>query len=632
MKKIFLIPLFLLVASSCAPSSPSSSEQSQSSSSESSEETSSSMSSETNQLDLIWDEQYSDDYTDIEKEDIVSSKVFYDDSYIDDYSVDFANRNDLKFEFETEDKTRFVNSSDGYAVTLPGVDAEFDYSLSAYRTQAKYNDTVLTISFEQSSTYGNHQSGWEIYRDEWLIRYIDNPIFLEDNDLEYTHQTEKSSAVIEGYEVQTFSIVINDNENIEHPYYNISVVRKDKSYIKFFLFVSKSKTDNRLEHMEMIKSFKEVDDFGTSRNRLGTLELKENPNWNEETQNYFNYLLDKNTFDFGFFRYSLPGDNEPHLRDEAVEKTITHLDWVKETMDYEVEIIPTYTHLGFYTTDTYFPVQAAKELAGGNGFNGKPVLQFTLQYTRTNNNLSLGNTTNNHTPVYDVLRGYYDDYFRQMAAHLKEYEKPVLFRLNNEMNTDWTSYSGIISLLDPDIFQMSWRRCYDIFQEEGVDNCIWIFNPVADTCPYSSWGEDMCYFPGVDYVQALGLTRYEMLNDDVNSLTFAQGYGESSRLYRKNRNVWADYPWIISEFGCGSGGNTTGQLYRNEATQAQWVEDMFNMFSNKETYPSVENIAVAVWFDCNDVVGDGLIENALQIVPQLSLTIEAFKQGLAKIK
>mgnify|MGYP003511909514 CR=1 FL=1 len=134
-------------------------------------------------------------------------------------------------------------------------------------------------------------------------------------------------------------------------------------------------------------------------------------------------------------------------------------------MDFDVELAPTYTHLGFYDTDTHFPLTAAKLIAEGNGFNNLPVLQYTLQYTRNNNNLSIYNTTDNYTPVYDVLRGEYDDYFRYNASLIKQYGKPVLFRLNNEMNTDWTSYSGIMTLLDPDIFKLTWQYLYNIFEE-----------------------------------------------------------------------------------------------------------------------------------------------------------------------
>lgn len=114
--------------------------------------------------------------------------------------------------------------------------------------------------------------------------------------------------------------------------------------------------------------------------------------------------------------------------------------------------------------------------------------------------------------MFDILRGRHDEAFRRLAKDIKAYGKPVLFRLNNEMNTDWTSYCGMITLLDPDIFVMTWQRLYDIFEEEGVDNCIWIWNPIADSCPYSSWGEDLCYNPGTEYFQLLGATSYEMNN------------------------------------------------------------------------------------------------------------------------
>ena len=41
-------------------------------------------------------------------------------------------------------------------------------------------------------------------------------------------------------------------------------------------------------------------------------------------------------------------------------------------------------------------------------------------------------------------------------------------------------------------------------------NAIWIWNPFGTTYPYCSWGEDLCYFPGAEYVQLLGGTSYEM--------------------------------------------------------------------------------------------------------------------------
>ena len=230
------------------------------------------------------------------------------------------------------------------------------------------------------------------------------------------------------------------------------------------------------------------------------------------------------------------------------------------------------------------------------------------------------------------VRGEYDDYFDRLAKDVKQYGKPVLFRLNNEMNTDWTSYCGMMTLLDPDIFRLTWIRLYEAFEANGVDNCIWIFNPIAVSCPYSNWGEDLCYMPGIDYVQALGITRYEMLNDLATYTTFKKGYSE---LYEKNRNYWMNYPWIVSEFGCAAGGAITESgelttLYRNKLTQAEWVKEMFDCMADKENNEFCKKITAMVWFNCNDY-NQGLIMNSLYLHSSLTETFQALKEGLKKV-
>lgn len=574
-----------------------------------------------------WADEYADTINSFTKESVNETKVFYDGAYLEENLEKFSKKSDIKYEFVSEDKLRFVNSSDGYAVTFPSKDVEIDYSLSKYRVQAKYNDTVLTISYEHSNPYGNSKISWFTYKTEWITRYIDNEKYLKDNNLEYSSSVITSTDIINGYEVITYPIHIKDSKDIEYPYYNISIVRQEKEYIDFYLFVSKSTSDQTIAHQEMLKSFKEVKAFGVSDNYVGSYEMKENPLWNSETKAYYNYLLKEDTFDFGFFRWSLADDTDPNYRDTYLNRAIEANQFIKDNMNYDVEIQPTYTHIGWYDEDHYFPTHSANTIAGGNGFNGKPVLQFTFQFTRNNNNVSTANKESNYTPMFDILRGNYDEYFKVLAKQVKDYGKPVLFRLNNEMNTDWTSYSGIMSLLDPDIFRLTWIRMYEIFDEEGVDNCIWIFNPISKSCPYSSWGEDLCYMPGVEYVQALGLTHYEMQNDS-NYNSFTKCY--SGELYQKNKTAWANYPWIISEFGCGSGGDSDGlELYRYSQNQAKWVEDLFNVFSNKQNNEFASKICAAVWFNCNDVAGDSIV-NALNI-DNVPITIKAFKEGFEKL-
>ena len=190
----------------------------------------------------------------------------------------------------------------------------------------------------------------------------------------------------------------------------------------------------------------------------------------------------------------------------------------------------------------------------------------------------------------------------------------------------------MITLLDPDIFQMTWIRLYEVFEKNNIDNCIWIFNPIAVSCPYSSWGEDLCYMPGTDYVQALGLTRYEMLNDLNTMKSFKDGY---TILYEKNKDYWMNYPWVVSEFGCAAGGAITEDgnltvLYRNKDVQAKWVKDMFECLTNKDKNEFCKKISVMVWFNANDYQ-DGKILNSLYLDSRLTDTFAAFKEGFAKI-
>ena len=93
---------------------------------------------------------------------------------------------------------------------------------------------MLTITHETSNPYGTNSSSWHTYLNEWVNRYVDNPKYLEDNNLKYTRDVITSTSILEGYEVITYSILINDNQNVDKPYYDISIVRKEKEYVEFF--------------------------------------------------------------------------------------------------------------------------------------------------------------------------------------------------------------------------------------------------------------------------------------------------------------------------------------------------------------------------------------------------------------
>ena len=538
---------------------------------------------------------------------------------------------DTRYLFTGESSTRAVVLSEGYAVTLPGNDVSADFSLGKLRS--KYSGSldgknyVLTLTYENKNPYGANEHGLiETYYKEWLTLYLESVDFLAANAIRRTRQCGVTTELLEGFTVNYYDMVINVNSKIDMPYYSIAVVRPTNLYNHFWLFVLKPDSDMHEQMDSIVASFKELTETkeGASVNNVGSYELKIPDFWNEETRAYYDKMMNSDTVELGAF---------------YAGNSVEYKDWLEEqigTMDYFM----TYCHLGWYSSTTDMNLDLVTEQAGGNGFNGKPMLEFTYQFTKTNNALG------GETPMYDILRGRYDTQFRKLAQDLKSYGHPVLFRLNNEMNTDWTSYCGMQTMLDPDVFIATWQRLYNIFIEEGVDNCIWVFNPIATSCPYSNWGDMLNYFPGEDYVQMIGLTSYQMNTGDVNNFpSFKTMYTE---LYDKNTPYFDNYPAVIGEFGCAAGGDYTysydkgayvvpDNLETRKQLQAKWITGMFDCFMHKNDpgYEFCKNIKVAIWFSANDyatINGMNEIVNHLQLDDSMPLALRAFREGYDKLK
>ncbi len=592
---------------------------------------------ENRDISLIWKNAYADATNGLATlADIERASYYYDNRAVKDFSAPAASA-DSKQIFFNETHARVVNLAGGYAMTLPFTEFEADYSLSALRSRYVGEDFVLNVSQEDQSPYADNATGWNIYLTEWIERYVADDSFLNSNNLSRVRAISTSATKLSGYTVKQYDVVINNNAGIDMPYYHIAVIRKNNEYVKFHLLVMKSAVPRQTAMDAIVRSFKELAPVGKEKNAQGAYACEIPDEWNEETRAYYNKLMTQSATDWGFFSASMvdSGDSSYTANGNTIQ---TEYDRLSTALDYDYEIMPTYTHIGWYSDLNYFPLAHANRFAGGNGFNGKPVLQFTYQFTTSNNTNLAG-----YTPVFDVMRGKYDEHFRQLARDIKKYGKPVLFRLNNEMNTDWTSYGGIVTLLDPDIFVNTWERLYAIFEEEGVDNCIWIFNPIAGTTPYCDWGEYLCYMPDPECVQALGLTAYE----NANGTTLTSFEDHYRTLYEKNTPYFDHYPAIISEFAVGAGGEKlydwgiggwkTTTLGRNAAKQAAWVDAMFECFAHRDEpgYEFVKNIKGAVWFSCNDyaaIDNVNYITNYLKLDSSLTATLNALKRGLANEK
>ena len=139
-------------------------------------------------LNGYWNDEYSDSVNKITASELNKSYVFYNGDYLTE-EKELANRKDIKYEFYTEDKLRFVNSSEGYALTIPTAEVEIDYSLSDYRVQLTFDGSILSASYENSNPYGNTLGGWTTYSTEWLNRYIANPLYMSATNEAYVDGT-----------------------------------------------------------------------------------------------------------------------------------------------------------------------------------------------------------------------------------------------------------------------------------------------------------------------------------------------------------------------------------------------------------------------------------------------------------
>jgi hypothetical protein len=528
-------------------------------------------------------------------------------------------RDDVKYVFHAEHSARVVNVADGYALTLPKPFTP-DFSRSALSSRYTGSSYILRVSVEDKGLYANTESGWEITREEF-DRYFANDSYLRENGLIRTRPAQVNTGILPGYTVYRYSIKIGNRPGVEYPYYNIAAIRQNNEYNRYVMLHYKSRQNDNERFDRILSSFTAFTPSGRAQNDKTPFEPVVNPNWNAETKAYYDLLRGQETVSWGMFG------------------TLNDFNWLQNTLEVAFDVIATYGHINLPGSRVRFTDPAVVNFAGGNGFNGLPVLQFSPQFTRNNNNT----VTSSDTPMFDIMNGDYDAQFRRMANDIKAYGKPVLFRLNNEMDTGHVSYCGHFNLSDPDIFVQTWERLYRIFEEEGVDNCIWVFNPEMVTWYQTKWEHWLHYLPDIRMVNVFGVHSYEMGNDD-DFISFDRRY---RRLYEAAAPYFINFPWGIGEFACGSGGEVrrdwnTGwsrtELHRNKDKQAVWVRDMFRILNNNQASVNrfAQNIKYAVWFSTDDyndlggvLVNERRIQNALKLVPEQSGTFEELKKGFA---
>lgn len=515
---------------------------------------------------------------------------------------------DIKIVSKSNGTTTLQNISDKYNVEFPG-NFTFDFSQSKDFIIAKSNDLSVHISKDRSP-----------YEDTfWYIEYYQNRFYTNENFLAQNNITlhENRYTEINGKKTLVLSLT-KHLDVLDDLTYTYAFIQTNGQYYTRFMFKSTDSFSTKYQniYMNILNSYSETTESGiketliyyankASKKLLNIEELIpnteskyfldmhpiKNKNWDEKTLALYNAFLNSKDLKWGIFT--------ENITTTAIDEKIPELE---EYLDYEFDIILMYNHLG-----NPLPLETMRKMRDED-----KIIELTVQ-TCANNNTKLFD----YTPMFDIIEGKKDEQIRTLAKEIKEFENPVLFRLNNEMNSDWTSYSGIITLSDPEIYKQVWHRIYDIFEDENVTNCIWIFNPNDNNYPPSKWNNFLSYYPGNEYVHMIGITGYN------TGTYYAEQNGETWKSFKtiydeinnKYKDLFGEFPWIITEFASSSiGGN-----------KAKWIEDMFKHINN---YP---NIKAAVWFSAADYdpsfPGTSKVSRPYWL-DETKETLDAFKKGL----
>jgi len=311
----------------------------------------------------------------------------------------------------------------------------------------------------------------------------------------------------------------------------------------------------------------------------------ENRGWNQETQDfYLQYFSPDSTLQWGIFEPKAPDD-------------FTQLNYLETIMEYQFPILLNYTNFD----NNYKHPNLEYRLQ--NAYKNNKTLELTLQTSWKN--AGEGNM------VYDVLNGEYDEFLKNYAATVSEFDHPVLFRLANEMNGDWCPYSSYNTSKDTEIFKELYRYVHQIFTDSGVDNVIWIWNPNGKSFPDFQWNDAVMYYPGDEYVDVVGLTAYNTgtYYPGENWTGFAELYDP---LYAKYKALYSQ-PMMITEFASSSVGGDKNL----------WIK---NMFEHIESYPEIK---VAVWWNGCDWDANGNVARPY-FIDETPDILKTFKQLLNK--
>lgn len=517
-------------------------------------------------------------------------KIYYQNNkLVYDYrDLDFDNA-DVREIQVGKDRKYLINHSRGFAIGAPR-DAEFDFTCAQEFITVRSSVFDMVISKEFATEPNTKE-----YIAKYLDQYITDENFQSKNRI--TVHSDNTTKVNDNW-MQVIAFTRTPapmGEYKKNTYVYAYIYTGTEHYYRIMFKAEEYSQELMNEVYKVLYSFSEDVPIRGTSDVYTDYKPVVPENWTDETKKVYDRLVNASHLYWGCFNPLAVR----YLKTERTEK-------LEKEVDFDFPILLEYI---YYWED--FPTDGMKQ-----AYDAGKVVELTMQCSSVMNE-----DLDNYNPFFDVLDGVCDEGLRKFAKDAAEFGKPFIFRLNNEMNSNWVSYGGPVILNDPELYVEVWRHIYKIFEEEGVNNAIWVFNPNNISFPPCGYNSALAYYPGNEYVQMFGITGYNT-GDYYKDL-----YGEKWRdfdeiydeIYKTYKGSFSQFPWIITEFASASAGGD----------KVKWIEDMFK---DLKKYPEIK---AAVWFNSQDF--DPRYDYETVISRQYRLdetqeTIDAFKNGVKDYK
>lgn len=491
--------------------------------------------------------EYTQDLTDVTAIGAYQGNVLLADPEVADFTYD------VKKVYQTKDFTRVVDFPNGFYVNLPG-NPTFDFSRgeAGMKAYGKGYEALLT---REGSPYEDTLQ----YIDEYINKYVANPLYQQANDITLHEDTVRNVGEIP-VRILSMTRTPAKGSDVKLNSYTIAYFLDPAGGKIYHRMLLKAEAYNPEQINAILASFTTFSPVGKNMTVIPT--KAELPRWNKETASFYQQLVNREDVLWGVYNYKLI----------TVDGMASTMEELEEKLDYNFNLCMGYTYLMEEP-----PVKGLQE-----AYDDGKITEMTLQVC-TVDHAGMDSSKN---PNFEVIDGLWDQQITKYAKAFKKFSHPILLRVNNEMNTDWCTYSGVVTLQDPDIYKMVFDRIYNIFQREGVDNVIWIFNPQFGNYPPASFNHYMNYYPGNQKIQLLGVTKYN--TGTYYSEIFGETWDDFKPSFDALENLYSqtfpEVPWIVTEFASSSYGGD----------KVAWMQEMFTHIGD------YKNIKAAVWFNWGD--------------------------------